>query len=624
MHGEGIAAERAGESQAEWARLLLRTFADAGVRDLVASPGSRSTPWLLAALDESRLTCHSVADERSAAFFALGLAKASGRPSLLLCTSGSAAAHYFPAVIEAAASYTPLLILTADRPIELQAGGANQTIDQTKLYGDAVRQFFDLGGADADPAALRGARRLVAQAYARALDPEPGPVHLNARARKPLEPPIGLAAATAPVKAAVDAILARPCPRLSPPLRLPGEPALDRLTRAIANCRRPLLVAGPGPLDQGGCRSAAYELCRRLGAPFFADSTSQLRFGEERPPGLIDAYGLFLGQASLGKATLGQGPPDLLIQLGNPLTTTGYSRYLEQLLAGGAGTEMWVLAPWGWRDGDNAASEVINADLRATLEILLERMPPCRRAGEWLKGWQEVARIAEDEAAALLAAEPFSEAGLARAVAESLPEGALLAVGNSLPIRQLDSFARGERGELLVLSQRGASGIDGLVSSAAGAARLLGRPSLLLLGDVSLGHDLSGLELLGRLSTPLVVLVVNNQGGRIFEQLPLAGHPAGAGRLDYWTTPHAHDFAGAARHFGVPYQQIGSLAELEQALGSAFYEAGRSVLLEARLPPDGAARQSAELRRRLTARFAGRPPAALAASPAPPAVGEDS
>lgn len=591
----------AGAVQAEWARLLMRTFADAGVRDLVASPGSRSTPWLLAALDENRFTCHAVADERSAAFFALGLAKASGRPSLLLCTSGSAAAHYFPALVEAAASYAPLLVLTADRPIELQAGGANQTIDQTKLYGDTVRQFFDLGAADAAPEALRGARRLVAQAYARTLDPEPGPVHLNARARKPLEPPLATTGGAAdPVKATVDALLARPCPRLSAPLRLPAEAALERLARAIAASERPLLVAGPGPLEQSACRSAAHELCRRLGAPFFADSTSQLRFAEERPPGFIDDYGLWLGHPGLRLP-----PPDLLIQIGNPLTTTGYSRFLEAALAAGRPPDMWVIARWGWRDGDNAATEVVSADPAATLELLLERLPPCRRHGAWLEGWRAASRVAAAEVAGLLEERPFSEAGIARAVAESLPEGALLAIGNSLPIRQLDSFGGGDRGELLVLSQRGASGIDGLVSSAAGAARLLGRPSLLLLGDVSLGHDLSGLGLLGRLSTPLVVLVVNNQGGRIFEQLPLAAHPAAAGgRMDYWTTPHDHDFAGAAQHFGVPYRPIASLAELGQAMGSAFYETGKSILLEARLPADGAAIESAELRRRIAAGLA--------------------
>jgi 2-succinyl-5-enolpyruvyl-6-hydroxy-3-cyclohexene-1-carboxylate synthase len=594
---------QSGGCQAEWARLLMIGFADAGVRDLVASPGSRSTPWLLAALEESRFTCHAVADERSAGFFALGLAKASGRPSLLLCTSGSAAAHYLPALVEAAASYTPLLVLTADRPIELQAGGANQTIDQTKLYGDTVRQFFDLGGADPSPAALRGARRLVAQAYARTLDPEPGPVHLNARARKPLEPLATGAAAELAVKDTVDYLLSRPCPRLSPPLRLPAEPALDRLLRSLAGSRRPMLVAGPGPLEQGRCRAAAHELCRRLGAPFLADSTSQLRYGEERPAGMIDHYGQLLGNPALGLPA-----PDLLIQLGNPLTTSGYSRFLEQQHAARELPELWVLASWGWRDGDNAAAEILSADLEATLEILLERLPPSRRggsaAGAWLEGWRRAGRLAGEEIAGLAAEDPLSEGGLARAVAALLPDGAMLAIGNSLPIRQLDGWSRGERGELLVLSQRGASGIDGLVSGAAGAARLLGRPSLLLLGDVSLGHDLSGLELLGRLSTPLVVLVFNNQGGRIFEQLPLASHPAGVGRMDYWTTPHAHDFEGAARHFAVPYQRIESVGQLEAALNDAFFRTGKSILLEARLPPGGAAAQSAELSRRLAARFA--------------------
>ena len=597
---ESPAAAVAGGLQAEWARLLLASFADAGVRDLVASPGSRSTPWLLAALAEPRLCCHPVADERSAAFFALGLAKASGRPSLLLCTSGSAAAHYFPAIVEAAANYTPLLILTADRPLELQAAGANQTIDQIKLYGDTVRQFFDLGGADPAAAALRGARRLVAQAWARSLGPEPGPVHLNARARKPLEPEADGSAAAPAVKAEVDTLLARPCPRLSPPLRLPDGAATHRLLAALRRCARPLLVAGPGGLDQLACRPAAQELCRRLAAPFFADLASQLRCGEERPPGLIDHYGLLLGQKELGLPL-----PDLLIQLGNPLTTTSYSRFLGEL-TGAAEHEMWVLAPWGWRDGDNAADELISADLEKTLDLLLAGLPAGERTSGWLESWREADHIAREVVEEAVAATPFSEGALARAVVDLLPAGALLAVGNSLPIRFLDAWSRGGRGELMVLSQRGASGIDGLVSGAVGAARQLGRPSLLLLGDISLGHDLTGLELLRLLATPLVVLVVNNQGGRIFEQLPLASHPAAAASLPFWTTPHQHDFAAAARHFGAPYRAITSHGELATALAEAFSETGQSLLLEARLPPHGAAAASAELRQRLGERLAQR------------------
>ena len=204
----------------------------------------------------------------------------------------------------------------------------------------------------------------------------------------------------------------------------------------------------------------------------------------------------------------------------------------------------------------------------------------------------------------MAAATPFTEGALVRAVVEALPAGAMLAIGNSLPIRELDLWSQGERSELVVLSQRGASGIDGLVSSAAGAARLLGRPSLLLLGDISLGHDLSGLELLSRLSTPLVVLVFNNQGGRIFEQLPLAAHTSAAGRMDYWTTPHERDFEAAARHFGVKYTRVDDLSALLGALERAFYETGKSILLEARLPPHGAAEQNAEVRERVAARLA--------------------
>ncbi|RMH22798.1 MAG: 2-succinyl-5-enolpyruvyl-6-hydroxy-3-cyclohexene-1-carboxylate synthase, partial [Acidobacteria bacterium] len=174
--------------QAVWARLLIHSLVDAGVREAVISPGSRSTPFVLAACAHPGLRCHDVIDERAAAFFALGQGRASGRPSLLICTSGTAGAHYLPAVIEAEMARVPLLVLTADRPLELTRGGANQTIDQLKLFGDHARAFFELGLADADPAALRALRRTAAQAVFRCREPVPGAVHLNARARKPLEP----------------------------------------------------------------------------------------------------------------------------------------------------------------------------------------------------------------------------------------------------------------------------------------------------------------------------------------------------------------------------------------------------------------------------------------------------
>ena len=229
----------------EWSELLVDSLAKAGVRDVVLSPGSRSTPFVLAAAKHPLLRCFDVIDERSAAFFALGQAKAAGRPSLVLCTSGSAGTHYFPAVIEAAMSFTPLLLLTADRPLELQDGAAPQTIDQLKLFGDHVRGFFELGLPDLAAGPLRALRRRVVQSVHAAQWPTPGPVHLNARARKPLEPQAAANDSEREMAQRAQALAATPIPHVHGARMVPSPEGLDALASRLASAERPLIVAGP-------------------------------------------------------------------------------------------------------------------------------------------------------------------------------------------------------------------------------------------------------------------------------------------------------------------------------------------------------------------------------------------
>src|SRR4051812_30405975 len=226
----------------EWSRLLLGTLTRAGVEHVVLSPGSRSTPFAWAALNEPGLTCHSIWDERVAAFFALGQARVSGRPSLLLCTSGTAAANYYPAVIEASLAQVPLLILTADRPFELQHSAAPQAIDQIKLFGDSARAFFELGAPDESPSALAGIVRSVAHAVHAARGVRPGPVHLNARARKPLEPVTASGPGTSELAAQVDALLDHG-PTLALGATLHGD--VTRLARACTDTARGVILVGP-------------------------------------------------------------------------------------------------------------------------------------------------------------------------------------------------------------------------------------------------------------------------------------------------------------------------------------------------------------------------------------------
>jgi len=313
----------------EWSRLLLGTLARAGVEHIVLSPGSRSTPFAWAALREPKLTCHSLWDERVAAFFALGQARLSGRPSLLLCTSGTAAANYFPALLEASLARVPVLVLTADRPFELQHSAAPQTADQTKLFGDAARAFFELGGPDAAPSALAGVVRSVAHAVARTRFPDPGPVHLNARARKPLEPNAAVDAASVALRDAVDSLLAQG-PTVT--ARVTAHADVSRLAQACAETARGLIVVGPHSAHEPEAAVQLARLAAITGYPLLCEGTSQLRFFSGAAPeaARIDAFEWLLHSARLREPLR----PDLLLSFGSPPTSGAYERLLSRGFSG--------------------------------------------------------------------------------------------------------------------------------------------------------------------------------------------------------------------------------------------------------------------------------------------------
>ena len=519
----------------EWSRLLMVSLADAGVTEVVLSPGSRSTPFMVAAEREPRLRCHDSIDERAAAFFALGLARVTGRPAALLCTSGTAAAHYYPAVIEASLADVPLVVVTADRPLELQDCGAAQTIDQVKLYGDYVRRFYELGTPDAAPSALAGVRRLVAQAVHFACAPVGGPVHLNARARKPLEPVEAGTDEERALAAHVDRLLQQPLVVAHAPA---SHPDLDAVALVAERCRatdRGLIVAGPGPLANAGESSAVAELSRRTGFPVLAEATSQLRLAARHDIARCDGFDAALRSARFRRSAR----PDIVVQVGGTPVSTGWERYAAEH----QGVTRVVVSPQAWHDPDGTATDLLLGDLGRSLDALVAALDADTAPTEWSGLWVEVDRMVWAAVDAELASgdDELSEGGAVRTVVERVPAGSLLMVGNSLPIREVDTFCPSGTADVGVLSQRGANGIDGLVAGAAGSAAGAAddRPVTLLLGDISLLHDLGGLALGRGLDVPLVVVVLQNYGGRIFEQLPLAtaaGLPAGA--MEHVVTPH--------------------------------------------------------------------------------------
>ncbi len=530
--------------------LLLRALCDelarCGMRDACTSPGSRCTPLVLSLVREPRIRCWSHIDERCAGFFALGAAKASGLPAAVTCTSGTAAANLAPAVIEAFQARVPMIVLTADRPPELRDVGGGQTIDQLKLYGDAVNWFFEVGVHDATPARLRWIRALACRAYWTALDGRPGPVHLNF----PLREPLVLEQALADEPGGRQG--GRPWV-MRPPER-PTPPAAGRRIP-----RRCVVVAGRHERGPELGRAAA-RFAQRARAPLLADPLSGARHGLAA----ITRYDVLLRDAAFA----GRMAPELVIRIGDLPTSKSLRGWLAGLHA-----EQVTLDPEGtWQDPSAVLSAIERGDPVAALE---DWTPDAPLDPDWLADW----RSADEEAGKRLDAvlgEKLSEPLVARSLGEWLAADATLFVSSSMPVRDLElCFPDRERAPR-VLCNRGANGIDGTVSSAFGAAAVAEGSVVLLIGDVALAHDIGGLLASRRLGLALTIVLLNNDGGGIFEFLPVAGEADGFEQ--HVATPHGLDFAHAAALYGARHERPATIGELRVAVDRSLASSSTTII----------------------------------------------
>jgi 2-succinyl-5-enolpyruvyl-6-hydroxy-3-cyclohexene-1-carboxylate synthase len=544
MIGPGGAERSEGDVALACMRELVSALVASGLTDACVSPGSRSTPLALALARDGRVRVHVHLDERAAGFFALGLAKATGRPAAVACTSGTAAAELLPAVVEAAMARVPLLVLTADRPPELRGVGANQTIWQVGLYGRYVRWSLDASvpGDRPEPAAWHG---LAHEAWARSLRHPPGPVHLNLPFREPLVPsapgrePQG---AGAPLAEGVGA-------------PAPGREEVEAVAELLGSTERGLVLAGS--LRQAA--PSVLELARRVGWPLLAEPTSGLRV-----PGALEA-----GQALLAAEPFAAArEAEAVLQVGAAPT----SRPALAICA--SAPRLWIVDPDDLvADPHRRAERRLVADAEGLARAVLLRAPG-REGSDWLEAW----RWADARARAALDGvlddwrEP-SEPRAARDLAAWMPEGSTLVVASSMPIRDLDLAMRPRRG-LRVLGNRGASGIDGFVSTALGVAAAGGRV-VALAGDLSLLHDVGSLIWSARRGIDLVIVVLNNDGGAIFSMLPQRGLP----ELEpLFVTPHGLDLEAVCRAAGAGYALVLQAQDLLAALERAFGVGGVQVV----------------------------------------------
>jgi 2-succinyl-5-enolpyruvyl-6-hydroxy-3-cyclohexene-1-carboxylate synthase len=571
---------------------LLRAFVDelvrCGMRAACTSPGSRNTPLVLSLAGEERLRCYSHIDERCAGFFALGLAKTSGLPVAVTCTSGTAAAELLPAAVEAREARVPLLVLSADRPAELRENGAGQAIDQLKLFGSAAKWFFEVSVHEAGEAQLRWMRTLACRAYWTALQGTPGVVHLNFPLREPLVSEEPLPEDHSGRADGAPFVRRRPAP--------PASSADAReLRELVTHARRGIVVAGrherSTPL---GASAAAF--AEVLGWPLLADPMS----GARRGGAAVAHYDALLRDPAWAAAL----SPDLVVRVGD----LPVSKALRGWLAGLRGVRQVSLDPeLSWQDPASVVSDSLALDPAAALEelaVAFKSWAPLEE--DWLPTWRSADERAAEAIEGLVSSGELSEPRVAAELGVLLPAQATLFVASSMPVREIETFWPVRADPPRVLCNRGANGIDGTVSSAFGVAAhdedapVAGggpvggaNPVVLLIGDVALAYDIGGLLAARRLGLRLTIVLIDNGGGGIFDFLPIAR--ASMGREpdqgapgtdeDIFTrhvsTPTGLDFAAAAALYGLDHELAGNVADFRAALERAL--AGeRSSIVEVR------------------------------------------
>lgn len=552
-----------------WAGVLVETLVRCGVTQAVISPGSRSTPLTMALARHEGIEAIPVLDERSAAFFALGLARQSGTAVVLVCTSGTAGANYFPAIIEAKESGVPLLVLTADRPPEMRACASGQTIDQQKLFGSQVNFYQELALPAASLSHLAYLRQTVAHACSAAVQPQAGPVHLNVPFCDPLAP-IEDGSTEAMVSQIGEDFFAHLGPVAG--VEIPGARLWQRAISA-----RGLIVAGPAvPVDGAAYAKAVAKLAAQLGWPVLADGVSPLRHYASGKAVVVTTYDTILRNVAIARELA----PRYVLCLGDWPTSKVLRQWLEQ-----SGAEVVLVSQrYDNRDALHGRTRQICAPVE-TLVAKIKGKPVPGYAARWHA-------LERKTRAAFKSIKPGAgsifEGDVTTALAASLPAATPVFVASSMPIRDVEYFWPANDARCRFFFNRGANGIDGTLSSALGIAHG-NAPAVLLTGDLAFLHDANGLMLRGKFRGSLTVILINNNGGGIFEHLPVAKFDPPF--EEYFATPQTVDFATLCTAHGVKHALVRSLAQLEKLAGKLPAEGIRVLELRTNRELDAASRK---------------------------------
>lgn len=547
------------ESLTRYVANFVDALAHSGLEHVVISPGSRSTPLAMMFCEHASIQEWIVVDERSAAYFALGIAKRTKKSVALLCTSGTAAANYYPAIIEAHYNRVPLIILTADRPHELRDVGAPQAIDQIKMYGDHVKWFQEMPLPEMNGEMLQYVRTVANRAIQISNNDHPGPVQLNFPFREPLIPDFSLENIWGEKVDIEPFEVAEGKRQLSKEKR-------EELYTQLKNATKGLIVCGPqeNPYLAGAIArlSEAWEI------PVLADPLSQLRGGKHSKAYIIENYDAMFRSEEIRKRL----KPDFILRFGAMPISKAYSFYAQEHADS---LHFVVDSSFSYRQPTKQRTLFLYDDPILLIEEWLKISADKQIDRNWFNEW----KIYNEYTAKLIQqtkTNPLTEGEAVRTLVEVLPDSSILYVGNSMAVRDLDTFFLRTDKQIHLLANRGASGIEGLISSALGASISTERNVTLILGDLSFYHDLNGLHIAKHYDIDLTILLINNNGGGIFSFLPQAKEKKHFEKL--FGTPLDLDFQPIVKAYGGTYKRVREADELRQALKKSYETKGLSVV----------------------------------------------
>jgi 2-succinyl-5-enolpyruvyl-6-hydroxy-3-cyclohexene-1-carboxylate synthase len=554
-----------------WAQIFIDQLAALGVRYACISPGSRSTPLTYVLSKKRKIKSFINIDERSSAFFALGLAKSTGKPVIVVTTSGTAVAELYPAIIEAYQQRTPLIICTADRPPELIGTGANQTIHQHNIYKNHIRWFRDLGLPSIGETGFHHLQKIAIKAYQISLTEDRGPVHLNFPFRKPLEPFSYTDEVSKKIFQLKPQRITRNKSLYHNTTGNGLSKAFGRLTDELTKMEKGIIITGPMEYDRELIKDIK-KLSALIKYPVFADGLSQLRCNAgKKDKNIISNFNSILNSENFVRAH----EPVIILQFGRTPTSSVLESFLKETNA-----DRYLINKYGDKfDPTRNAKAILASESKIFCENLsssIQQKKITRHKSSWLKDFIYAEEISEKVKVGIIEKAKFpNEPYVINKIFKTVPSGSNIFIGNSLPVRDLDNFVNNTEKRFNIFFNRGASGIDGVTSTAFGIA-LSKKPTVLITGDLSFLHDLNALSIAVNYSIPLLMIVINNNGGGIFESLPIAGKVKRF--REYFIAPHNLELAAIVKSFGINHQLITNRSQLQSHLIKGLNKNSPSVL----------------------------------------------